>query len=83
MKRIISVCKAVFDWARGLHREAAFDSIRNVLAVVGAATVLADFDTMKTWFILPMLGFTFLIWFLDYERHFRGQTIEEANASRK
>jgi hypothetical protein len=25
-----------------------------------------------------MLVLAFLIWFLDYERHFRGQTVEEA-----
>jgi hypothetical protein len=29
-----------------------------------------------------MLGFAFLIWFLDYERHFHGQTVEEARAPR-
>ena len=56
----------------------ALDSARNVLAVVGGATILADFTTIKVWLILPMLGLAFLIWFLDYERHFRGQTVEEA-----
>jgi hypothetical protein len=81
VKKFIGVCKAAFGWVRRLHREAAIDSIRNVLAVVGAATILADFDTMKVWFIVPMLGFLFLVWFLDYERHFRGETIEEASAS--
>ena len=64
-------------WIKGLHREAALDSIRNVLAVVGGATILADFTTIKAWLIAPMLVFAFLIWFLDYERHFRGQTAEE------
>jgi hypothetical protein len=53
-----------------------------VLAVVGGATILADFDTIKVWLILPMLAFAFLIWFLDYERHFQGQTVEEERASR-
>jgi len=65
-------------WGRGLHRDAALDSLRNVLAVVGAATILGDFATIKAWLILPMLAVAFLIWFLDYERHFRGQTVEEA-----
>ena len=65
-------------WGRGLHRDAALDSLRNVLAVVGAATILGDFATIKAWLILPMLVVAFLIWFLDYERHFRGQTVEEA-----
>jgi hypothetical protein len=65
-------------WGKGLHRDAALDSLRNVLAVVGAATILADFGTIKAWLVLPMLAFAFVIWFLDYERHFRGQTVEEA-----
>jgi hypothetical protein len=69
-------------WGKGLHREAALDSLCNVLAVVGAATILADFATIKVWLILPMLAIAFVIWFLDYERHFRGQTVEEAKAAR-
>jgi hypothetical protein len=52
------------------------------LAVVGGATILADFTTIKFWLILPMLVLAFLIWFLDYERHFRGQTVEEAKIAR-
>ena len=77
VKKIITMWKAGLVWGRNLHREAALDSLRNVLAVVGAATILADFTTIKAWLIAPMLGFAFLIWFLDYERHFRGQTVEE------
>ncbi len=78
MKKIIGIWKALATWGKNLHREAALDSLRNVLAVVGGATILADFATIKVWLILPMLFFAFLIWFLDYERHFRGQTVEEA-----
>jgi len=78
MKKIIGIWKALTSWGKNLHREAALDSLRNVLAVVGGATILADFATIKVWLILPMLFFAFLIWFLDYERHFRGQTVEEA-----
>jgi hypothetical protein len=74
---MVRICKAFIVWLKNLHREAALDSIRNVLAVVGGATILADFTTIKTWLIAPMLVFAFLIWYLDYERHFRGQTIEE------
>jgi hypothetical protein len=70
--------KACVTWGRTMHREAALDSARNVLAVVGGATILADFTTIKVWLILPMMGIAFLIWFLDYERHFRGQSVEEA-----
>ena len=78
MKKIINIWKAGFAWGRRLHREAALDSIRNVLAIVGGATILADFTTIKNWLILTMLVVAFLIWFLDYERHFHGQSVEEA-----
>jgi hypothetical protein len=69
-------------WVKSIHREAALDSLRNVLAVVGGATILADFGTIKAWLIAPMLAVALLIWFLDYERHFRGQTIEETKVLR-
>ena len=78
MKKIFNMGKAGFAWGKGLHREAALDSLRNVLAIVGGATILADFTTIKAWLIVPMLAVAFLIWFLDYERHFRGQTIDES-----
>jgi hypothetical protein len=29
-----------------------------------------------------MLVVAFVIWLLDYERHFRGQTVEEAKVTR-
>ena len=71
MKKIINLWKASVAWAKSVHRDAALDSLRNVLAVVGAATILADFDTIKVWLILPMLAFTlFSFWFLDYEPPF-------------
>jgi hypothetical protein len=78
VKFTINIFKAMFGWMKNLHREAALDSLRNVLAVVGGATILADFSTIKIWLILPMLVVAFLIWFLDYERHFRGQTVDES-----
>jgi hypothetical protein len=77
VKNIVTIWKAGLGWGRNLHREAALDSLRNVLAVVGAATILADFSTIKAWLIVPMLGLAFVIWLLDYERHFRGRTVEE------
>jgi hypothetical protein len=80
--KIIDIWKAGFAWGKSLHRDAALDSVRNVLAVVGGATILADFATIKVWLILPMLAVAFLIWFLDYERHFRGQTVEDAKMTR-
>ena len=74
----MKILKSCISWGRSLHREAALDSLRNVLAIVGGATILADFTTIKAWLIVPMLFFAFLIWFLDYERHFHGRAVEDA-----
>jgi hypothetical protein len=82
VKTIFGIWKVGLAWGKGLHREAALDSLRNVLAVVGGATVLADFGTVKIWLVVPMLAIAFLIWLLDYERHFRGQSVEEAKTVR-
>jgi hypothetical protein len=79
---MFNIWKAGLAWGKGLHREAALDSLRNVLAVVGGATILADFGTVKVWLVVPMVLIAFLIWLLDYERHFRGQTVEEAKIAR-
>lgn len=57
-------------WIRSLDREAALDSTRNVLTVIGGATVLGNFGTMRAWLMLPMLGVFGVIWYLDYLRHF-------------
>ena len=65
---------------RSLHRDAALDSLRNVLAFIGAATVLADFATMRYWMLIPALAVCFGIWRLDYWRHFRGDSAEESCA---
>jgi hypothetical protein len=81
VKKIFRVFKGGFGWIRGLHRESALDSVRNVLAVVGGATILADFTTIKAWLIVPMMVVAFVIWLLDYERHFHGETVEEAKLS--
>jgi hypothetical protein len=82
VRTMFNIWKAGLAWGKGLHREAALDSLRNVLAVVGGATILADFGTVKVWLVVPMVLIAFLIWLLDYERHFRGQTVEEAKIAR-
>jgi hypothetical protein len=82
MKKIFGIFKGGIGWVGGLHREAALDSLRNVLAVVGGATILADFTTIKLWLVAPMLVVAFVIWLLDYERHFYGKTIEEKMSDR-
>ena len=70
--------KRTIFFFRTLHRGAALDSLRNVLAVIGATTVLADFSTMRLWFIAPAIAVFFGIWFLDYRRHFDGESMDDS-----
>jgi len=62
VRRLFNIWNAGVAWGKGLHRDAALDSLRNVLAVVGAATILADFGTIKAWLVLPMLAVAFGAW---------------------
>lgn len=79
MKRFIT-----FSWAWGrnffrtLHKQAALDSARNVLAVIGVGTLLGDFAEMRAFFIFGGIGILFLIWMIDYHRHFNGESVEES-----
>ena len=68
----------VLFFFRTLHRGAALDSLRNVLAIIGVSTVLADFSTMRLWFVVPAISVLFGVWFLDYRRHFDGETMDES-----
>lgn len=52
-----------------LNREAALDSFRNVMAVVGVGAILGDFITMNPWFVAPCFALLFFVWFADYARH--------------
>jgi len=56
-------------WVRGLQREAALDSVRNVLAVLGVGTLLGDFFTMRWFYVFPALALLGLVWYVDYWRH--------------
>jgi hypothetical protein len=75
-----------FSWTWGkkffrtLHREAALDSLRNVLSVIGVGTLLGDFATMRAFFILFGMAILFLVWLADYHRHFDGESVEESCA---
>jgi len=61
---------ASWAWGRSLNRDAAVDSARNVLAVLGVGTVLADFGTMRVWLLLPCAVALLGTWYADYLRHF-------------
>lgn len=57
-------------WLANIDREAAMDSLRNVLAVIGCAAVLAYLSTMPK-ILLPVgIGVFVVVLWLDYERHF-------------
>ncbi len=53
---------------RTLNRQAALESLKDVLAVVGLATLLGDFTTMPAWFVAPGLTILVLVWYADYLR---------------
>jgi hypothetical protein len=53
-----------------VNRDAALDSIKSVLACIGTATVLGDFATMRFWMAAPCVAVAFVVWYIDYLRHF-------------
>jgi len=59
----------VWIWFRALNRDAALDSLRNVLAVLGLGSILANLGTMRLWLMLPAFALCFAVWFGDYVRH--------------
>jgi hypothetical protein len=62
--------RAFLAWRKEVDRAAAIDSARNVFAVLGIGTVLADFATMRPWFLVPGAVLLVGVWYADYLRHF-------------
>ena len=52
-----------------LNRDAAIDSARSILAVIGLGTILGDFLTMRWYFVLPAACLAVAVWYADYLRH--------------
>jgi hypothetical protein len=61
--------RAFLAW-RKLDRAAAIDSAKNVFAVLGVGSVLADFSTMRLWLLVPGAVLLVGAWYADYLRHF-------------
>ncbi len=74
LSRLFQTFLARLPWRKGfwvtLDRPAALDSLKSVLAVIGAGTVMGNFAQMHLWIMLPMAGFAGAVWYLDYVRHF-------------
>ena len=70
--------RAVNSFFHTLHKEAALDSVTHVLAIIGFGTVIGDFMTMRYWMLVPALGLFFIVWRIDYWRHFRGESADES-----
>jgi hypothetical protein len=51
-------------WNRG----ALIESGKLVFSLVGFSTVLADFSTMRFWFIIPALALFVSVWFALYSQ---------------
>ena len=54
---------------RKMNREAAIDSLRNVLAVLGLSVLIGDFATMHLMYVLPAAFLLIAVWYADYLRH--------------
>jgi hypothetical protein len=54
---------------RNLNKEAAIDSMRNVLAVLGLGLIIGDFATMRLPYVIPGIALLIAVWFADYLRH--------------
>jgi hypothetical protein len=48
------------------NRAAVIESGKLLFAIIGLGTILADFSTMRYWFILPGLCIFFAVWFAIY-----------------
>ena len=48
------------------NRAAVIESGKLVFAIIGLGTILADFSTMRYWFILPGLALFVAVWFAIY-----------------
>ena len=54
---------------RNLNKEAAIDSMRNVLAVLGLGLIIGDFATMRLPYVIPGIALLIALWYADYLRH--------------
>jgi hypothetical protein len=54
---------------RNLNQEAAIDSMRNVLAVLGLGLLIGDFATMRLPYVIPGSALLIAVWYADYLRH--------------
>jgi hypothetical protein len=54
---------------RDLNKEAAIDSMRNVLAVLGLGLLIGDFATMRPLYAIPGAALLIAVWYADYLRH--------------
>jgi hypothetical protein len=54
---------------RNLNKEAAIDSMRNILAVLGLGLLIGDFATMRLPYVIPGVALLLAVWYADYLRH--------------
>jgi hypothetical protein len=54
---------------RHFNKEAAIDSMRNVLAVLGLSVLIGDFATMHLTYVIPGAALLIAVWYADYLRH--------------
>lgn len=71
-RKVVRRFRFIFDIRknlRHLNKEAAFDSMKNILAVLGLGLLLGDFATMHALYALPGAVLLLAVWYADYLRH--------------
>ena len=71
-RKVVRRFRFIFDVRkdlRHLNKEAAFDSMKNILAVLGLGLLLGDFATMHALYALPGAVLLVAVWYADYLRH--------------
>jgi len=61
--------KTLWNFLRTMNHDAALDSLRDILAVLGLGTIIGDFATMRVWYVLPAFALACVVWYADYMRH--------------
>ena len=58
----------MISFLRSIKRDAAIESAKILFALIGLGTILADFSTMRLWFVIPGIVIFFATWFALYRQ---------------
>lgn len=67
--KVLKFFSGVRSTLRSFNKEAAIDSMKNVLAVLGLGLLIGDFSTMNPLYVIPAAVLLIAVWYGDYLRH--------------